>query len=327
MKAVIYTAYGTPNVLQVTEIEKPTPKDDEVLIKIQATAVNFADWALLTGSPFLIRLTEGFPKPKHPILGSDVAGQVAAVGKDVTQFQVGDRVFGDLSGQGRGGLAEYVCAQESAVARIPENVSYVHAAAVPMAAVTALQGIRDAGQIQAGQKVLINGASGGVGSFAVQIAKAYDTEVTAVCSTGKMEMVRSIGADHAIDYTKENFTENGKRYDLIVGVNGYHPLGHYKRVLAPNGTYVCAGGTMPQIFQAILLGPLLSMGGNKKLKSMGVAHPSQDDLQFMADLVATGKVTPVIDTYYLLDEAVKAFEHLGKKSAKGKIIITMEDEA
>ena len=327
MKAVIYTEYGTPAVLQVTEVEKPAPQDDEVLIKIQATAVNFADWALLTGSPFPIRLAEGFSKPKHPILGSDVAGQVEAVGKSVTQFQVGDRVFGDLSGEGRGGLAEYVCALESKIALIPDNVSYVHAAAVPMAAITALQGIRDAGEIKVGQKVLINGASGGVGSFAVQIAKAYDTEVTAVCSTGKMEMVRSIGADHAIDYTKENFTENGKRYDLIVGVNGYHPLGHYKRVLSPNGTYVCAGGTMPQIFQSMLLGPLLSLGGNKKLKSMGVAQPNQDDLKFMADLLAAGKVTPVIDACYPLDEAVEAFKQLGKKSAKGKIIITMEAEA
>ncbi len=327
MKAIVYTEYGTPDVLQYKEVEKPTPKDDEVLIKIQATAVNFADWALLTGRPFPIRVAEGFPKPKNPILGSDVAGQVEAVGKNVTQFQIGDRVFGDLSGEGRGGLAEYVCAKESKIALIPDNVSYVQAAAVPMAAVTALQGIRDTGQIQSGQKVLINGASGGVGSFAVQIAKAFDTEVTAVCSTSKMEMVRSIGADHAIDYTKENFTENGKRYDLIVGVNGYHPLAHYKRVLTSNGTYVCAGGTMPQIFQAMLLGPFFSARGNKKLKSMGVAHPNQKDLKFMADLLATEKVVPVIDACYPLHEAAKAFKHLGEKHAKGKIIITMEDAA
>lgn len=323
MKAIVYEKYGTPSVLELQDVRKPTPNDDEVLIQVRAVALNYADTALLTGTPFLIRLEAGLTKPKHTILGADVAGRVEAVGKNVTRFQPGDEVFGDLSGCGWGGLAEYVTAPEQVLALKPGNATFAQAAAVPMAAVTAVQGLRDTGQIQAGQKVLINGASGGVGSFAVQIAKAYETEVTAVCSTGKMEMVRSIGADHAIDYTQEDFAQNGKRYDLILGVNGYRPLADYKRALADEGTYVCAGGTLTQIFQAMLLGPIISMRGPKKLKGMGPAKPNAKDLEFMKALVEAGKVTPVIDKCYPLDEAAEAIRYLAEGHAQGKVVITV----
>ena len=325
MKAIIYERYGSPDVLELKEVEKPTPKDDEVLIKVQATAVNYADWGLLTGKPFLIRLmTGGFLKPKNQILGADVAGWIEAVGRNVKQFQPGDAVFGDLSGCGWGGLAEYVCGSENILALKPANVTFEQAAAVPIAAVTALQGLRDKGQIQPGQKVLVNGASGGVGSFAVQIAKSFGTEVTAVCSTGKIDMVRSIGADHAIDYTQEDFTQNGRHYDLIIGVNGYHPLSDYKRALTPGGTYVCAGGTMAQVFQSMLLGPLMSMRGNKKLGSMGVAKTNKEDLVFMSELLEAGKVVPVIDRRCPLSEADEALRYLGEGHSRGKVVITVE---
>lgn len=320
MKAVVYTKYGNPDVLEYTDIEKPIPQDNDVLIKVHAVALNFADWGLLRGKPVAVRFVGGgLFKPQNYILGADVAGTVAAVGKDVTQFQPGDEVFGDLSICGWGALAEYVCGDEDALVKKPANVSFEQAAAVPLAGITALQGLL-AGNIQAGQKVLINGASGGVGSLAVQIAKAFDTEVTAVCSTTKLDMVKSMGADHAIDYTKENFTENGKLYDLILGVNGYHPLAHYKRALEPNGTYICAGGTMSQIFQAMLLSSFYSSNG-KKLGSMGVAKPNQKDLTFLKELLEAGKLNPVIDNCYPLAEAADAFQYIGTGHAKGKVIV------
>ncbi len=226
MKAIVYTKYGSPDVLQLKDIEKPVPNDDEVLVKIRAASVNAYDWHFLTADIFLICLMGGgLLKPKNTRLGADIAGQVDAVGKNVKQFQPGDEVFGMVAG----GFAEYTCASENALALKPVNQSFDEAAAVPMAAVTALQGLRDEGQIQAGQKVLINGASGGVGTFAVQIAKSYDAEVTAVCSTGNLEQARSIGADHVIDYTKEDFTKKNQQYDLIFAANGYHSLSAYKR--------------------------------------------------------------------------------------------------
>ena len=264
MKAIVYTKYGPPDVLQLKEVEKPTPKDDEVLIKVHAASVNAADLHLLRADPFLVRLDSGLLKPKNKILGADIAGRVEAVGRNVKQFKPGDEVFGDISACGWGGFAEYVCARENVLALKSASMTFEEAAAVPMAAVTALQGIRDTGQIKPGQKVLINGASGGVGTFAVQIAKSFGTEVTAVCSTSKMDMVRSIGADHVIDYTKEDFTQNGKRYDLIIGANGHQSLSDYKGALSPEGIYVCTGGTMAQIFESMLLGPLTSMNGSKK---------------------------------------------------------------
>jgi len=324
MKAIIYHKYGSPDVLELKEIEKPTPKDNEVLVKIHAASVNAYDWHLLRADPFLVRLMGGgLLKPKNQILGADIAGRVEVVGRKVKQFQPGDEVFGDISGCGSGGFAEYVSVPENALALKPANITFEEAAAVPMAAVTALQGLRDKGQIQPGQKVLINGASGGVGTFAVQIAKSFGAEVTGVCSTKKLEMVRSIGADQVIDYTQEDFTQNEQRYDLILAANGYHSLSDYKRALSPKGIYVATGGSMAQIFQAMLLGPWVSMAGSKKMGALS-AKPNQKDLVFMKELLEAGKAVPVIDRRYTLSEAADALRYLGEGHARGKVVITLE---
>jgi len=326
MKAIVYTEYGAPDVLQLREVEKPTPRDDEVLIKVHAASVNAADLHLLGADPFLIRLSSGLLKPKHTILGAAIAGRVEAVGRNVKQFQPGDEVFGDISGCGWGGFAEYVCASEDALVLKPTRLSFEEAAAVPMAAVTALQGLRDKGQIQAGQKVLINGASGGVGTFAVQIAKSFGADVTAVCSTGKMDMVRALGADQVIDYTQEDFTHNGQRYDLILAANGYHSIADYKRALSPKGMYVMTGGSGVQLFQAMLLGPWISITGSKKMGNL-LAKPNNKDLVFMKELLEAGKVVPVIDRRYPLCEVPDALRYLGEGRAKGKVVITVEQNA
>ena len=323
MKAIVYTKYGPPDVLELKEIEKPTPKDNEVLIKVYAASVNYADWGLLRGKPFLVRLMEFGPlKPKNKILGADLAGRVEAVGRNVKQFQPGDEVFGDISGCGSGGFAEYVSVPENALVLKPSNISFEEAAAVPLAAVTALQGLRDKGQIQPGQKVLINGASGGVGTFAVQIAKSFGAEVTAVCSTRNLDMARSIGADQVIDYTQENFTQNRQRYDLILAANGYHSISDYKRALSPEGIYVCTGGSMAQIFQSMLLGPWMSMTGSKKMGNLA-AKSNKKDLFFMKELLEAGKVVPVIDRCYPLSEVAEALGYLGEGHARGKVVITI----
>jgi NADPH:quinone reductase-like Zn-dependent oxidoreductase len=322
MKAVVATKYGSPDVLQFMDIQKPSPKDDEVLIKVHAASVNAADWHLLRGDPFLIRLTSGLLEPKNKILGADIAGQVEAVGKDVKQFQPGDEVFGNLSGCGWGGFAEYACACEDALALKPARMTFEDAAAVPMAAVTALQGLRDKGHIQAGQKVLINGASGGVGTFAVQIAKSFGAEVTGVCSTMKVEMVRSIGADHVIDYTQEDFTKSGQHYDLILAANGNRSIFDYKRALTPNGIYVLTGGSMDQLSQTMLLGPWISMTGTQKMGNL-LSLPNIDDLIFIAELLEAGKVIPVIDSCYPLSEVAEAVRYVEAGHAKGKVVITM----
>src|SRR2546423_8499861 len=244
MKAIVYTQYGSPDVLQFKEVARPTPQDNEVLVKVHAASVNAAELHFLKADPFLMRFMGfGLLKPKHTILGAAMAGRVEAVGRNVTQFQPGDEVFGDLTKCGWGAFAEYVCAREDALALKPANVTFEQAAAVPLAAVTALQGLRAKGQIQPGQQVLIYGASGGVGTFAVQLAKSFGAQVTGVCSTRNVDMVRSIGADHVIDYTQEDFTKNGQRYDLIFAVNGYHSLADYKRALNPGGAYVFIGGS------------------------------------------------------------------------------------
>ena len=249
MKAIICPRYGSPDVLQLREVEKPVPQADEVLIQIHAASLNSRDLRMLRANPFFMRLMPGgFFRPKNKILGGDFAGRVEEIGRGVTQFKPGDEVFGYLpSATGRGTFAEYVCARENYISLKPANLTFEQAAAVPLAAMTALQGLRDKGNIQPGQKVLINGASGGVGTFAVQIAKAFGAEVTAVCSTRNLEMVRSLGADHVIDYTKEDFTKNGLKYDLILAVNGYHPISDYLRALKPEGSYVVAGGSMLQL--------------------------------------------------------------------------------
>ena len=325
MKAIVYTKYGPPDVLDLEEIEKPTPKDDEVLVKVHAASANARDWRLLRADPFLVRLMGGgLLKPKHNTLGSDIAGRVEAVGGNVKQFQPGDEVFGDLSGGGfgGGGFAEYVCASEDALALKPASLTFEEAAAAPMAAVTALQGLRDKGRIQPGQKVLINGASGGVGTLAVQIAKSFGAEVTGVCSTRKSDMVRSIGADHVIDYTQEDFTRNGQRYDLILAVNGYRPISDYKRALNAKGIYVMVGGSTAQIFQALLLGPWMSMTGSKKMGALS-AKPDQEDLVFVKELVEAGKVMPVIDRRYPLSEVGEALRYLEEGHAGGKVVITV----
>ncbi len=322
MKAIVYKEYGSPDVLVLKDVEKPTPKDDEVLIKVHAASVNSGDLHLLRADPFLIRLSSGFLKPKNKILGADIAGQVEAIGRNVKQFQSGDEVFGDISGCSWGGFAEYVCASENALSLKPANLSFEEAAAVPMAAVTALQGLRDKGQIQPGQKVLINGASGGVGTFAVQIAKSFGAEVTGVCSTGKMDMVRSIGADQVIDYTQEDFTQNGHRYDLILAANGYHSISDYRRVLTPKGIYVMSGGAEAQMFQAMLQGPWISMTGSQKMGNL-LAKPNNADLAFVKDLLEAGKVVPVIDKRYPLSEVPEALRYLEEGHAMGKVVITI----
>lgn len=328
---MVYRKYGLPDVLKLEEVPKPTPRDDEVLVKVHAAAVNYADWVLLTGKPFLVRLMGGgLLKPKNKILGADIAGQVEAVGRNVEQFQPGDEVFGGISGRGFGGFAEYACSNENILALKPANISFEEAAAVHLAALTALQGIRDKGKIQRGQKVLINGASGGVGTFAVQIAKSFGAEVTAVCSTSKLDVARSIGADQVIDYSKEDFTQTGQHYDLILAANGYHPLLDYKRALSPGGIYVCTGGSMAQIFKSLLLGPLISMTGSlpggPTGKKMGNAamKSNKKDLVFMKDLLEAGKVVPVIDRRYPLTDVAEALRYLGEGHARGKVVITVE---
>ena len=318
MKAIVYTHYGPPNVLKLEEVEKPTPQDNEVLVKVHAASVNTADWHILRGKPFLMRLMGyGLLKPKNTILGSDIAGRVEAVGRNVKQFQPDDEVFGNV----RGGFAEYVCAREDAFALKPTNLSFEEAATVPLAAVTALQGLRAKGQIQPGQKVLIHGASGGVGTFAVQIAKAFGAEVTGVCSTRNVDMVRSIGANHVIDYTQKDFTKNGQRHDFIFAVNGYHAIFDYKRALSPKGMYVMTGGSGAQMFQAMLLGPWISMTGSKKMGNL-LKKSNQKDLALMKELLEAGKVVPVIDRRYPLRDVADAIRYLEAGHAQGKVVIT-----
>ncbi len=322
MKAIVCRKYGSPDVLQLEELEKPTPKDDEVLLKVHAASANAGDWHLMRGEPFPVRLMFGLLKPRHKILGADVAGRVAAVGRNVSQFQSGDEVFGDISVCGFGAFAEYVCVTENALVLKPANLSFEEAAAVPAAAVTALQGLRK-GQIQPGQKVLVNGASGGVGTFAVQIAKSFGADVTGVCSTRNLDRVRSIGADHVIDYTREDFTQNGRRYDLILAANGYHSIGDYKRALSPNGIYVMTGGSGAQMFQAMFLGPWLSMVGNKKMGNL-LMKPNKKDLVIVKELLEAGKVVPVIDRRYPLNKVADAIRYLEEGHAQGKIVISLE---
>jgi len=321
MKAILYTKYGSPNVLQLKDVEKPTPNKDEVLIKIHAASVNAYDWHFLTADIFLIRLMGGgLFKPKDPRLGADMSGRIESVGRNVKQFKPGDEVFGMV----KGSFAEYVCAPESALALKPFTASFDQAAALPMASITALQGLRDEGQIMAGQKVLINGASGGVGTFAVQIAKSFGTEVTAVCSTRNLEQAHSIGADYVIDYTKENFTKNGQQYDLIFAANGYHSLFAYKHALTPNGIYVMSGGTSAQIFQSILLDSMMSETGGRKMRGVR-AKRNQNDLIFIKDLFEAGKLKSVIDSKYSLSDTTEALRYLGEGHARGKIVITYEN--
>ena len=322
MKAIFYDKYGPPEVLKLIEMEKPIPKDNQVLVKVQASSVNYGNLVLLKGEPYLARLAFGLLKPKYTIPGGDIAGRIEAVGKDVKQFQVGDDVFGDLSGCGWGGFAEYVAVPENVLALKPASISFEEAATVPMAAVTALQALRNKGQIKSGQKVLINGASGGVGTFAVQIAKSFGAEVTGVCSTRNLDILQSIGADHVIDYTKEDFTKKTQSYDLILAVNGYHPISAYKRALIPHGRYVMVGGGGAQLAEVMIQGPFISLTGNKKMGNM-LQRANQNDLVFIKELLESGKVKPVIDRSYKLNEVSEALRYFEEGHSQGKIVITM----
>jgi NADPH:quinone reductase-like Zn-dependent oxidoreductase len=322
MKAMAYKKYGPMEVLNLEEVEKPVPQDDEVLVKIRAASVTFGDLAAVKGKPFMVRFSLGLREPKYKIPGKDVAGQVEAVGANVKQFKPGDEVFGDISSFGWGAYAEYVAAAEDAIVLKPANITFEQAAAVPESAVVALQGLRDNGQIEPGQKVLIYGASGGIGTFAVQIAKSFAAEVTGVCSTRNLDLVRSIGADHVVDYTKEDFTQSGQRYDLILATAGYRSIFDYQRALRPGGNYVASGGSMAQIFQPMLLGPWLSTDG-RKMTSLAM-KPNKNDLTYIKVLIENGKVSPVIDKCFSLSEVPVALLYYGLGRSRGKVIITMD---
>jgi 2-desacetyl-2-hydroxyethyl bacteriochlorophyllide A dehydrogenase len=309
MKAVVYDKSSSPDFLSFREVEKPLPNDNEVLVKIMAVSINAADYRSMRMGII----------PKRKIFGADIAGQVVAAGKNIEKFKVGDEVFGDLAGCGFGGLAEYVAVPEKVLALKPASVSFEDAAAIPMAAVTALQALRDIGHIQAGQTVLICGAGGGVGTYAVQLAKYFGAQVTAVCSPNNVELARSLGADQVIDYTKEDFAANGKQYDLVLAVNGNRSLSTYKRAMAPRGIYVMIGGALTQVFKSLLFGPFLSING-KKMRALA-AKPSSTDLELIIKLVEEGKIKPIIDKRYPLAETGEAMQYLSKGHARGKVII------
>jgi NADPH:quinone reductase-like Zn-dependent oxidoreductase len=320
MKAIMYTRYGPPEVLQLKEVAKPTPKDDEVLIKVQAVSVNRSDWEGLRGKPLYARIG-GLLRPRHHILGSDIAGRVEVAGRNVSRFQPGDEVFGDILGR-LGGFAEYVCARESALAPKPATLTFEEAAAIPQSAVIALQGIRDKGQVQPGQKVLINGAGGGAGTFAVQLAKMYGAEVTGVDNTGKLDFMRSLGADHVIDHTREDFTKNGNQYDLILDIVAHRSVFSYKRALRSDGSYFLAGGSVATMLQILVVGPWIRATTGKKVRILAV-RPNIEDVDFMKDLIEAGKVTPVIDKTYPLSEVPEAIGYVGDGRAQGKVVITV----
>jgi NADPH:quinone reductase-like Zn-dependent oxidoreductase len=327
MKAIVYHQYGSPDVLEITEVEKPTPGDDEVVLKVHAASVNPADWHLLRGTPYIARLQFGLRKPKDRVLGCDVAGQVEAVGKNVTVLKPGDEVFGSPFMHGFGAFAECVCLLEDLLAPKPATLSFEQAAAVPLAASTALQGLRDHGRIEPGHKVVIIGASGGVGTFAVQIAKSFDAEVSGVCSTRNVEMVRSLGADHVIDYTQEDFTRSGQHYDLIFQLAGTRSPSECRRALTSKGTLVQISGesdgrwigAVDRIIKALVLSPFVS----QKMASFTV-KPNKEDLQFLKQLIETGTLTPVIDMTYSLSEVPEAIRYLEEGHARGKVVVTLE---
>jgi len=323
MQAMVYKRYGPPDVLQLQEVAAPVPADGEVRIRICAASVNPLDWHIMRGEPFFVRFMTGLAGPKHKILGSDFAGRVDSVGAGVTQFRPGDEVYG-ANGTRGGAFAEYVCAAARQVVPKPANLSFEEAAAVPVAALTALQGLRDKGRIQPGQQVLIDGASGGVGTFAIQIAKALGGEVTAVCSTRNLARAHSLGADQVIDYTRENFTRSGSRYHLILAANASHSIFDYRRALAPDGIYVGAGGkaSVPGMLQGVLLAPVLSRFGRKKMGGF-LARFRETDFAFLNDLLQTRKVVPVIDRRYAFPDTPAAIRYLEEGHAQGKVVITM----
>ena len=321
MKAIVHTQYGSPEVLRIQEVEKPTPNDNQVLVRVHAASLNPAEAHMRKGALMARVMGTGLLKPKNTILGADIAGRVEAVGRNVTQFKPGDEVFGRRDPDG---FAEYVCVSENPIALKPTNMTFEQAAAVPVAAITALQSLRDDGQIQPGQKVLINGASGGVGTFTVQIAKAFGAHVTGVCRTQNLDLVRSLGADQVIDYTQEDFTRNGQRYDLIIDNVGNHSISDYARALNPKGICVIVGFTsVSLLLQHLLLGRLISKIGSKKIGMM-LAHIKKTDLVLLKELMEAGKLVPVIDRCYPPSEVSEAYRRLEEKHARGKIVVTLE---
>lgn len=321
MKAILQDRYGSPDVLRLAEVNKPDPGVNEVLIKVCAVSVNGSDWEGLRGKPLYARFA-GMIRPGNKILGSDIAGWVESVGENVKQFQAGDEVFGEMVGY-RGGFAEYACTSEKLLARKPAGLTFEQAAAIPQAAVIALQGIRDKGQVQPGQNVLINGAGGSAGTFAVQLAKLSGAEVTGVDNTGKMDFLRSLGADHVIDYTQEDFTRNGKQYDLILDVIAHRSVFDLKRALKSNGTYFVVGGSIATLFQVLFLGPMIRKSEGKKFLILAI-YQNQKDLVEMAELCEAGKIIPVIDRQYPLSEVPEALRYVGEGRAKGKVVIVVE---
>ena len=320
MKAFVYEKYGSPDVLQLREIAKPVPTDDQVLIKIHAVSVNGSDREGLIGKPLYARVG-GFFKPGNQILGSDIAGRVEIVGRNITQFKVGDDVFGEIPGY-HGGFAEYACAPETTLARKPAALTFEEAAAIPQAGVIALQGIREKGQVRAGQKVLINGAGGGAGSFAVQLAKLDGAEVTAVDNTGKLDFLRSLGADHVIDHTREDFTRNGKQYDLILDVIAHRSVFDYRRALKPNGTYFFVGGSVATLFQILFLGPWIRRSAGRNVRLLAVQQ-NQKDLIAITELCEAGTIIPVIDRRYPFSQVPEALRYVGEGRARGKVIVVL----
>jgi len=320
MQAIIYEEYGSPDVLALMEVDQPILADDEVLIKMQAASLNASDLEFLTAHPAYVRMW-GLFKPKNKILASDIAGIVEAVGSKVTLFKSGDAVMGDVF-ERWGGLAEYVCAPEKALIKKPDTMTFEEAAAFPQAAVVALQGLRYKGAVQPGQKVLINGAGGGAGSFAIQLAKLQGAEVTGVDNRHKLELMRSLGADQVIDYTREDFTTNGQRYDKILDLVAKHPIAHYKRALKPCGVYAMVGGSVPQLLKTLTLGTLVSLTTKKSIGLL-MHRPNTADLTYMAELHAAGKMVAAIDKQYPLSETAEAFRYLASGKACGKVVIRM----
>jgi NADPH:quinone reductase-like Zn-dependent oxidoreductase len=324
MQAIVQSEYGSADVLTLSKVAQPVVRDDEVLVRVYGSAVHAGDWHLMRGEPFLSRfIFGGLLRPKIQTIGCDVAGRVTAIGKKVTQFQIGDGVFGDLSEHGFGAFAEYVCAPAAAFVQKPSNTTFAEAATVPVSALAALQGLRDTGQIQPGQKVLINGAAGGVGSFAVQIAKSFGAEVTGVCRTAKVDWVRALGADHVIDCTKEDFTQRGQQYDLILDTAAYRSAFAYLRALTPNGVYVVVGGSTVRLFQVMLfLGPWISRTSRRQVRFLS-SKPNQKDLEILRDLLAEGKIGSVVDRSYPLSQVPEAIRYLEQRQVQGKIAITV----
>jgi NADPH:quinone reductase-like Zn-dependent oxidoreductase len=321
MKAIVYHEYGSPDVLQLKEVAKPVPTKDEVLIKIHAVSINGSDREALIGKPLYTRMG-GLRKPGHPILGSDISGRVEIAGSNITQFQKGDAVFGEIPGY-HGGFAEYACAPEKTLARKPTSLTFEQAAAIPQGGVIALRGILEKGRVQSGQKVLINGAGGSAGTFAVQLAKLQGADVTAVDNAGKLDFLHSLGIDHVIDYAREDFTRNGKQYDLILDLSAHRSVFAYRRALEPNGTYFFVGGSVGTIFQILLLGPWIKKATDRNIRML-VVPQNKKDLLAITELCETGKITPMIDRLYPLNQVPEAMRYVGEGRAKGKVVITVE---